>query len=719
MPDRRTSSTSLLSICISLVCISGGASSVFASIQTTRVHDPVAAAMRIGRYREALQLLTTQRESADVDGDIIRAALCHLYTGNPQLADSLLTSCQPQPFQRPYVDYFRAIASETKGDFTDAARAFDVIASGGIQPVSDSAAVRTLRAARSVADTALIEKAVNRLIERGGDLSAIGLNERVQLQAAQGDDWLPAWLTLLDDFRDEKSSLDAARMVDSLGWKPAGPQWISVARLYEKHGETESAVSAWRGALDDAANSDRIPYIRYHFAKLHVNNREYAPAVPLLDAILDDRSASADWPRAMRLSAKLERRRDRETRSRRIENDFINQYPNHEDAPDAMWQIAMSLERTRKLNDAIKAHERLARSFPATELAEQARWRVGLILYRQQHYRKAHRQLSRLARDAKDWIIKDQAGYWSGRALYASGEYAEANRTWDRVAAYSPRSYYAVIAALASSRPVVPPEDEHPAPTGQGKQPSDWSGFEEAAWLSSIGEWRWAREVLQLRTRGLARSVSDREDLADTFEAIGDYSMALRWRWRAMWGRTTEDRYHELTPDQLRRIWPGFFHSEVIAASQEHDVDPALIWAVIRQESIFNAEVTSSADARGLMQIIPRTGHALAEQLKIGSYDAMDLYDPALNVRLGTYYIRKLMRQFDDKVDYMASGYNAGPSNVARWRRYAGADHDLYRELITYSETRKYVKLVLKNYLIYRALYPDRMTLDRGDGGSS
>jgi soluble lytic murein transglycosylase len=171
-----------------------------------------------------------------------------------------------------------------------------------------------------------------------------------------------------------------------------------------------------------------------------------------------------------------------------------------------------------------------------------------------------------------------------------------------------------------------------------------------------------------------------------------------------MWKRTTEDRYHELPPDLLRRVWPDFFRREVVAAARENDVDPALVWAIIRQESVFGPDVTSQADARGLMQIIPSTGRALAREVGIEDLSPEDLYDPGLNIRLGTRYAAQLLRRFK-KIDLVAAAYNAGPSNALRWERAAGTDHDVLRETITYSETRRYVKLILRNYLIYRSLY--------------
>ena len=676
------------------------------SISDARTHtDSVASYMRTRHYGRALRLLAARHTGEPPASDLVRIALCLLHTGEPRAADSLLARADLNGDRSSYRDYWRARATFEMGDRDRAARSFDLLAEHARPPVKDSAAVWSLHAALADRDSVLATKAIRRLTQLDDDLAAVGLHARMR---TDDERWESAWLTILVHHRGEPAAGPAAYLADSLGWRAAGESWIWLARLHEEQGAVPLAADAWNGAIADASIPARHGYARYRAARLLVNNRDYRNAAPLLASLLDDSSHAYWWPRALRLSARLERRRDRETRSRQIEREFVERYPQHDDVPDAMWQIGMSFERTRRLDDAVGAYEALARAFPTHELGEAARWRAGFVLYRQGDYSGAHRRFAKLAREAGDWLVKDQAGFWAGKSLYTNGRYEDARLAWDAVAAFSPRSYYAVVSAVAVNRPAVPPEDEQPPSDSNTRAHEDWPGFDEASWLTSLGEWRWARDVLSLRTRGLARTVSEKERLADAFEAIGDYSMALRWRWRAMWSRITEDRYHELPPDILRRIWPNFYAGQVREAAREHDIDPALLWAVIRQESVFDSDVTSSANARGLMQIIPSTGRALARRLRVDDFDSDDLYEPGLNIRLGARYVNDLLDRFDSKVDFMAAGYNAGPSNVSRWRRSAGGDHDLYREMITYAETRKYVKLVLKNYLIYRELYPDR-----------
>jgi len=672
-------------------------------------HDSVAVALRAGRYQAAYRLLQATADTADIATHRIRRAMCLLNLGQPQAADSLFASAPADGFQVPYRDYWQAIAWYRAGDQARAAKGFDRLSASPAPPVRDSSQVWALRCGLENGDSALTARALARLVGRSDDLAAVGWFARMRCASAAGDSaqWASAWLTLLERFPGTPEAYQAALLADSLGWRGKGTQLVALAQMYAGQGNPDLAARAWYQAIEDTELILRRPEMRARLAELLIGGRRYREAEGQITALLGDSTARNWWPATLRLYANLERKRNAETQSRHWEMQFVERFPEHEQVPDALWNVAMSWERVGNCAEAVKVYEQLAERYPSHPLAEAGRWRTGFCAYLAGRYSEAHRQFSRLARTTEDFALADQASYWSGLALHSADQLEEARLEWDRAAAYSPRSYYAVASAISAGRPIVPPEDERPLPRVVARPDTAWPGFIEARWLSSVGEWRWARSVLAQGTSGLATSVEDMEALADAFEAIADYSVSLRWRWRAMWRRTTEDRYHELPPDLLRRIWPDFFREEVTAAARENGIDPALVWAIIRQESIFDPDVTSQADARGLMQIVPSTGAALARQVGINEFTPTDLYDPCLNIRLGTKYVAQLLDRFK-KIDLVAAAYNAGPSNAVRWQQTSGSNHDVLRETITYSETRRYVKLVLKNYLIYRSLYRER-----------
>ena len=134
-------------------------------------------------------------------------------------------------------------------------------------------------------------------------------------------------------------------------------------------------------------------------------------------------------------------------------------------------------------------------------------------------------------------------------------------------------------------------------------------------------------------------------------------------------------------------------------------MDPALVQALIREESFFRSDVRSPANAYGLMQLL----HGTARQVANGSglkVKAKDLYDPEINIRLGLEYLKTLLDRYDGRLYLALAAYNAGPHRVDRWLEdFPLADEEEFIEMIPFSETRNYVKNILRNYFFYRYYY--------------
>jgi soluble lytic murein transglycosylase len=142
-------------------------------------------------------------------------------------------------------------------------------------------------------------------------------------------------------------------------------------------------------------------------------------------------------------------------------------------------------------------------------------------------------------------------------------------------------------------------------------------------------------------------------------------------------------------------------HEDVIVQqSREKDVDAALIAAVIYSESKFS-DRTSSAGARGLMQITPDAANEIERQSGGTTFDLKDLGDPEINIRYGTYLLRQLLDRYDGDVVAALAAYNAGPGNADKW-----GGSELHVEGIPFPETRAYVEEVLDKQRAYRDEYP-------------
>lgn len=140
-------------------------------------------------------------------------------------------------------------------------------------------------------------------------------------------------------------------------------------------------------------------------------------------------------------------------------------------------------------------------------------------------------------------------------------------------------------------------------------------------------------------------------------------------------------------------------------SASRYGLDPNLLLAVMRVESVYDAEIVSYAGAIGLLQIMPRTGRLIAHQLGLHDFHTDDLLDPRTNIELAAWYLSSLITRFEGRVPLAIAAYNGGPHNVRRWMEEYGPDMplDAFLERIPFDQTYRYVRRVLSHYVVYRA----------------
>ena len=157
----------------------------------------------------------------------------------------------------------------------------------------------------------------------------------------------------------------------------------------------------------------------------------------------------------------------------------------------------------------------------------------------------------------------------------------------------------------------------------------------------------------------------------------------------------------ETKPGWYARLrYPLEYEHIVTAHARNYELDPALLAAVIYRESKFDPNARSSAGAIGLMQLLPETAKGIALHTGGSRFTVDDLYDPEINVRYGAFYLRRLLRKYDDE-ELALAAYNAGQRNVDEWIADGGR--------IAFDETRAYVEEVLELRVLYRRAYRDEL----------
>ncbi|WP_239685891.1 transglycosylase SLT domain-containing protein [Photobacterium swingsii] len=183
---------------------------------------------------------------------------------------------------------------------------------------------------------------------------------------------------------------------------------------------------------------------------------------------------------------------------------------------------------------------------------------------------------------------------------------------------------------------------------------------------------------------------------------LATYAAANRWHHLAVQA-TIAGRlwsYHELRFPLAHKWWFDFF-------SKERDLPTTTMMALARQESAWNTEAQSPVGARGLMQLMPATAKETAKKLERNYKGKDSLFDPGVNIRLGSGYLKMMLDRHDNNRVYSFAAYNAGPSRVSRWQKQTDGQLDVFTfiEAIPFNETRGYVQ----NVLMFDVYYSKRM----------
>lgn len=159
----------------------------------------------------------------------------------------------------------------------------------------------------------------------------------------------------------------------------------------------------------------------------------------------------------------------------------------------------------------------------------------------------------------------------------------------------------------------------------------------------------------------------------------------------------------------LKMFYPLKYKDEIMYYSKQYNVDPYLVFSVVKSESGFNPNAVSSKNAIGLMQVLPDTASWVSKNIGIKGYSDKLLFNPDYNIQIGTWYLSYLLRQFDNNIQLAVAAYNGGSGNVTSWlkdKRFSKNGNELHN--VPFPETDKYIKKVLNNYRMYKMLYENK-----------
>ncbi len=410
-------------------------------------------------------------------------------------------------------------------------------------------------------------------------------------------------------------------------------------------------------------------------------------------------------------------------------------FPAHKLAPEALWRAAKLREGEGAYVESARLYEGLQTSFPAFENAEEALWRAGLA-----HFRAGDQE--RAIGDWQSLLAKYPASPYRARSLYWLGKLKvrggpdEEDDYWTQLVAAEPQSYYALRVeqirasdSLTATRLITAPIEPPPWDTAQAEAEiltwlRGWTqvatgtvrltvpvtvangvDFRQGEALLAAGL---RREALETFDRVRAAAWKEPVTLAQLslfFHERGLHGLAARSAYRLA-GLRPEGNIHEAPLALQQLAYPLVYADLLSVEAGSRGLDPLLLAALVRQESLFEPVAESYAGARGLGQVMPATGQGIANSLGLGEFVLDDLYRPSISIRFGAFYLAVQMGRFDDQILVALAAYNGGPGNTLRWLESTGSDDlDLFVEVITSDQSRLYLQRVYEQYLIYEKLY--------------
>ena len=476
----------------------------------------------------------------------------------------------------------------------------------------------------------------------------------------------------------------------------SGPEVLSlVATAFGRSAEFGLAVRAWRVAVRRGAvlsESQRLALARAYNGS---GDRTRAVEVYRELSTSEDPAVGAG---ALRAWAAIRTRQGRHGDARTLQERLLDRYPSSTEAVDVVFFRGDRHQDAGRLNQAIEQYRRAASMGPSADRAGLARMRWGQIHLGRGEAAAAAEVFRDYLDDFPSGRRWEEASYWAVQAARAAGDTAGTGNLLGRLLEESPLSYYAQVAAPAAGATALPnlQTGERPAPAPD--------------WLS-----RELELVAMLDEADLEEGANDRvaylkDAVRDSTELVLALARALNEGGRTIdgirLGLELRERGVEWSRALLEIVYPFPYRDLVTSRAEELELDPYLVAGLIRQESAFVPAISSSAGAIGLMQIMPATGRQLARAAGPRVYRRESLRTAEVNVHLGTMYLAELMERYDGEITLVLSAYNAGPTRANRWRRFPElADPRRFTERIPFSETRGYVKNVVRNRALYRWLY--------------
>lgn len=502
--------------------------------------------------------------------------------------------------------------------------------------------------------------------------------------------------------------------------------------LFDRH-RSEQVIELLEDELDRLDRATPLGcQAAFLVAKSYRKLRRHSDSIPVFASIFEGGCPDEDIVvKALYLAGRALWNVDRDEEAADLFRRLYSEHESHSYADDAMLYEAR-IERANGHETAfLQRLEEQVRRFPQGDMLGDANWLLFEHDFSNGHYADAIAFADAVANQTGENSLynRGRLAYFRARALELDGQRDAALDGYEAVALEVPLSYYAL---LAINR-LLDRDSQRGSALLERLRPDSADALDaggpslviEPAQVAEDDAFRSGLLLLRLGLLELAQQQFDR--LTDTypnqdnllwllsflFDQAGAYHISHDIPRRRISAFLTAYPTAE-TLEHWRLAYPVPFGELVAEAAEERDLDPYLVYAIMREESGFNPRAESWANARGLMQLMERTAESMADRIGRRRVGRSDLFRPDVALELGSEYLSLLSQRYGGHPALVIAGYNGGEGNVDRWLGENGdLPLDRFVEEINYRQTRDYTKRVLMTYWIYRWLYdPDRPMLE-------
>ena len=467
--------------------------------------------------------------------------------------------------------------------------------------------------------------------------------------------------------------------------------------------QTIEAETLYNKLLNNASDAaTRLTYLT-KLANLFLSTRSRNDAIPTLELIAQDFPESAEAAKALYQIGQIYWNRHENTQALEYFQLILEKYPTSEYVDRARFAAADIHEYFGRRPEAIQLYSDIIKLSPVGQIRDDAAWRLAWLYYRNGDLPSASEAFSTLSKQSGNGPFGTAALYWQARISEKSGENDKARQTYRQITASAPESYYQSLSWRALQRLGDASEEPKWVVASSPQEADDPPIAPELVFhlsraraLGSLSLQHLAITELDELNRAATPSNRMRAFLMREYFKTGGYARSLQLANQLPSSRRDREPYR----------YPLAFWQLIQQKAQQRGLDPYLVLALIRQESLFDARARSPAAALGLMQLLQPTAARVAKQIGIAVPTPDMLFDPDVNLTLGTQYLKDLLARYSNNRQKAIAAYNAGESAVDRWEKEISTDDiEEFVERIPYVETRGYVKLVLRNQQIYKSLY--------------